>query len=374
MKFSLTVLASLVFLFAAAQDSYLVVGTYDSPKSEGIYVYRFNSTNGTAKEVSHIKTSNPSFLTISPNQKYVYAVNENADSTGRGGGVSSFSFNKKTGILTQLNRQSSEGNHPCYISADKTGKWVIAGNYSSGNFAVLPVLKNGALGKAKKVVQHTGSGPDSSRQRSPHVHAVYLKDGNSELFVPDLGIDKIMTYRFDNKTGNITPTKTKFVEVPGGTGPRHIDFHPNGKYAYLMQELNSSVGVYKNMGAGQLVEIQSLFSLPLTYKGPMSGADIHVSPDGRFLYCSNRDASHTIAIFSIDQSTGMITLVDHQSVLGEKPRNFNFDPTGRFLLVGNQNSDEIVIFKRDIQTGLLTDTGNRISVGKPVCLKWIPVK
>lgn len=374
MKFSLTVLAFLVFLFATAQDSYLVVGTYDSPKSEGIYVYRFNSADGSAKEVSHIKTSNPSFLTISPNQKYVYAVNENADSTGRGGGVSSFSFNKKTGILTQLNRQSSEGNHPCYISADKTGKWVIAGNYSSGNFAVLPVLKNGALGKAKKVIQHSGSGPDSSRQRSPHVHAVYLKDGNSELFVPDLGIDKIMTYRFDNKTGNITPTKTKFVEVAGGTGPRHIDFHPNGKYAYLMQELNSSVAVYKNMGGGQLVEIQNLFSLPLTYKGPMSGADIHVSPDGRFLYCSNRDASHTIAIFSIDQATGMITLVDHQSVLGEKPRNFNFDPTGKFLLVGNQNSDEIVIFKRDIQTGLLTDTGNRISVGKPVCIKWISTK
>lgn len=374
MKFSFTLLASLFFLLVKGQEHYLVVGTYDSPKSEGIYVYKFNSNDGTAKEISHVKTANPSFLAISPNQQYVYAVNETADSTGKGGGVTSFSFNKKTGVLTQLSRQSSEGSNPCYITADKTGKWVIAGNYSSGNFAVLPVLKGGLLGKAKKVIQHTGAGPDSSRQRSPHVHAVYLKDGNSDLFVPDLGIDKIMTYRFDSKTGNVTPTKTKFVQVAGGTGPRHIDFHPNGKYAYLMQELNSSVAVYKNMGGGNLVEIQNLFSLPLTYRGPMSGADIHVSPDGRFLYCSNRDMSHTIAIFSIDQKTGMITLVDHQSVLGEKPRNFNFDPTGKFLLVGNQASDEIVIFKRDIKTGLLTDTGNRISLGKPVCIKWISTK
>ncbi len=376
MKFSLTIIAALFFWPALCQEHYLVVGTYDSPKSDGIYVYRFNSTTGTAKEVSHIKTSNPSFLAISPDQKYVYAVNENADSTKYTvtGHVAAFSFNKKNGTLSFLNKQESGGKHPCYVTVDKTGKWVMAGNYSSGTFAVLPVKKNGGLDSAKQVVQHEGSGPDSNRQRSPHVHAVYLKDGNTDLFVPDLGIDKIMTYRFNSKTGNVVPTKTKFVQVPGGTGPRHIDFHPNGKYAYLMQELNSSVAVYKNMGGGHLVEIQNLFSLPLTYRGPMSGADIHVSPDGRFLYCSNRDMSHTIAIFSIDQKTGMITLVGHQSVLGEKPRNFNFDPTGRFLLVGNQASDEIVIFKRDIKTGLLTDTGNRISVGKPVCIKWISTK
>ncbi|MEQ1677600.1 MAG: lactonase family protein, partial [Chitinophagaceae bacterium] len=329
MKFSLTIIAALFFWPALCQEHYLVVGTYDSPKSEGIYVYRFNSTTGTAKEVSHIKTSNPSFLAISPDQKYVYAVNENADSTKYTvtGHVAAFSFNKKNGTLSFLNKQESGGKHPCYVTVDKTGKWVMAGNYSSGTFAILAVRKNGGLDSAKQVVQHEGSGPDSSRQRSPHVHAVYLKDGNTDLFVPDLGIDRIMTYRFNSKTGNVVPTKTKFVQVPGGTGPRHIDFHPNGKYAYLMQELNSSVAVYKNLGGGHLVEIQTLFSLPLTYRGPMSGADIHVSPDGRFLYCSNRDMSHTIAIFSIDQKTGMITLVGHQSVLGEKPRNFNFDPT-----------------------------------------------
>ena len=381
MKLIYSLLLTFLFLSAAAQnvpvpteDQYLLVGTYDSPTSEGVYVYKFNRADGSAKEVSHIKSSNPSFLAVSPDKKYVYAVNENADSTGRGGGITSFSFDKKKGMLTELSHQSTEGNHPCYVSVHKTGKWVIAGNYSSGNFAVLPVVKNGVLGKAKTVIQHSGSGPDTGRQKSPHVHAVYLKNGGSELYVPDLGIDKIMTYQFNAKTGAVVPSKLKFVQIEPGSGPRHIDFHPNGKYAYLMQELNATVSVYKSFPGGQLQFIQSLSALPLTYKGPMSAADIHVSPDGRFLYCSNRDVSHTLAIFSIDQQTGMITLVAHQYVLGEKPRNFNFDPSGKFLLVANENTNEIVIFKRDITTGLLTDTGNRIAVGKPVCLKWIPVK
>jgi|CXWL01.1.fsa_nt_gi 6-phosphogluconolactonase len=373
-----SVLLSLFLLSSSVQlvppireEHYLIAGTYDSPKSEGIYVYKFNSIDGSVREISHIKTSNPSFLTLSPDNKYVYAVNENADSTGKGGRVTSFSFDKKKGILTQLSQQSSEGNHPCYISVDKTGKSIIAGNYSSGNFAILPVLKNGILGKAKQVIQHQGSGPDTGRQKSPHVHAVFLKKNNYDLYVPDLGINKIMTYRFDAKTGKVFPSKAKFV-APSGSGPRHIDIHPNGKYVYLVEELSGSVAVFKDLGNGALQEIQTLSALPLTYKGPAAGADIHISPDGKFLYCSNRGLSNTIAIFSIDAKTGMIKLIDHQYTLGEKPRNFNFDPTGKFLLVGNQNSDEIVIFKRDLKTGLLTDSGNRIAIGKPVCIKWIP--
>jgi 6-phosphogluconolactonase len=365
----------LIFLLqqAAGQEHYLLVGTYDSPKSEGIYVYKFNSNDGSVKEISHVKTSNPSFLAVSDNQKFVFAVNETGDSTGKGGGVISFSFNKKTGTLTQVSRQSSEGNNPCYITVDQTGKWVIAGNYSTGNFSILPVSIKGILGKANQVIQHTGSGPDTSRQKSPHVHAVFLKKNNYDLYVPDLGIDKIMTYRFDAKTGKAFPSKLGYVSTGVGSGPRHIDIHPNGKYVYLVEELSGSIAVFRDFGNGDLHEIQSLSALPLTYKGPAGSADIHVSPDGKFLYSSNRGFSNTIAIFSIDAKTGMIKLVGHQYTLGEKPRNFNFDPTGKFLLVGNQDSNEIVIFKRDITTGLLTDTGNRISVGKPVCLKWAKV-
>ena len=191
--------------------------------------------------------------------------------------------------------------------------------------------------------------------------------------MPDLGIDKIMNYRFDAKTGKVSPSKTKFVAT-SGSGPRHVDVHPNGKYVYLVEELSGTVAVYQDFGNADLKVIQNLSALPFTYKGPAGSADIHVSPDGQFLYSSNRGFSNTIAIFSIDAKTGMIKLIDHQYTLGEKPRNFNFDPTGKFLLVGNQDSDEIVIFKRDIKTGLLTDTGKKISVGKPVCIKWVTVK
>jgi 6-phosphogluconolactonase len=203
------------------------------------------------------------------------------------------------------------------------------------------------------------------------VHAVFLNKNNSYLYVPDLGIDKIMVYLFNGKTGKVSPSKKGFIFTGAGSGPRHIDIHSNGKYVYLMEELSGSVVVYQDPGNADLHEIQTLAAFPLTYKGPAGSADIHVSPDGKFLYSSNRGFSNTIAIFSIDAKTGMIKLVGHQYTLGEKPRSFNFDPTGKFLLVGNQDSNEIVIFKRDLATGLLTDSGKRISVGKPVCIKWI---
>jgi 6-phosphogluconolactonase len=375
MKFFLTIFLSVCYLVTTAQQHYLLVGTYDSPKSEGIYVYRFNSNDGTAKNVSHIKTSNPSFLAVSPNEKYVYAVNENADSTKYTvtGHVAAFSFDKKKGSLSFLNKQESGGKHPCYVAIDKTGKWVMAGNYSSGNFSILNAKKNGKLLAAKQTVQHTGSGPDKSRQQSPHVHGIFLKENNTDLYVTDLGIDKIMKYNFNPKKGIVTAAQIPYAEADAGSGPRHLAFHPTGTYVYLLEELAGSVSVYKD-SAGKLEKIQSHSSLPLYYKGPAGSADIHVSADGKFLYCSNRGNSHSIGIFSINAATGMITLVGHQETLGEAPRNFNFDPTEKFLLVGNQNTDEIVIFKRDTITGLLTDSGNRIAVGKPVCLKWIAVQ
>lgn len=373
MKFFFSIFLSLVFLSSSGQDHYLLVGTYDSPKSEGIYVYKFNNTDGSAKEVSHIKTPNPSFLTVSPDQKYVYAVNETADSTGKGGRVSSFSFNKTTGILKQLSQQSSGGNHPCYITVDKTGKWVIAGNYSSGNFSILPV-KNGMIGKAKKTIQHFGSGPDTARQRSPHVHGIFMKKDNTGFFVTDLGTDKVMKYRFDAKTGNISPEKIPFVAISPGSGPRHMDLHPKLTVLYVLNELSGSIDVLKPWGAGDVAVEQSIPSFPLYYRGPAASADIHVSPDGIFLYCSNRGALNNIGIFSIDSVTGHLSTLADQPASGEKPRNFNFDPSGKLLLVANQASDEIVIFKRDLKTGLLTDTGNRIRVGKPVCIKWVTGK
>ena len=359
-----------------SKEKYLVIGTYtSSANDDGIYVYKFNTETGDNSFVSSIKTSNPSFLAISTNQKYVYAVNENADTTRFTvtGHIAAFAFDKATGKLSFLNKQESGGKHPCYVAIDKSGKWVFAGNYSSGSLAVLPVKSNGILDSAKQVIQHEGSSVVEGRQDDPHVHATFLSHDNKYLYVPDLGIDKLMIYKFDNKTGKLSEANMPFMIAEPGSGPRHIDLHPNGKYAYLMQELTGIVSVYRILKGGGLESIQDISGLPREYTGPVGSADIHVSPDGKFLYCSNRGESNTLGIFQINPQNGMLDWVGDQSTMGKTPRNFNFDPTGNFLLVANQNSNEIVIFKRDKQTGLLEDTGKRIKVSKPVCLKWINV-
>jgi len=352
-----------------SKEQHLVIGTYTSGPGDGIYVYKFNTETGENSFVSSVKTSNPSYLTISPNKKYVYAVNEDAP-----GHVTAFVFNKPNNKLLQLNQQPSQGKHPCYITIDKTGKWIIVGNYSSGTLAVYPVNKDGSLGKPTDSVLHEGSSVNSERQESAHVHATVLNKNNKTLYVPDLGMDKVMLYNLDNKSGKLKEFNIPFVATEPGAGPRHIDIHPNGKYAYLMEELTGSVSVYKVENDGYLSLLQNISGLPRDFTGAVGSADIHVSPDGKFLYCSNRGESNTIGIFKINQNNGQLVWVDHQSTLGKTPRNFNFDPTGNFLLVANQNSDEVVIFKRDKQTGLLTDSGKRINVPKPVCLKWMPIE
>ena len=352
----------------SSKKQYMLVGTYTSGKSKGIYVYEFDSKEQAATLVDSVITPNPSYLAISPNQEYVYAVNEN-DAASGGGKVTAFSFDKSNGNLEEINQQGTLGDHPCYITVDETGKWIIAGNYSSGSISILQANGDGSLSNRVSVIQHTGQGKDSIRQRSPHVHATVLSPDNKFLYVPDLGIDKVMIYGFDEKAGVLNPTKDT-AWVQDGSGPRHFTFHPSGNYAYLVQELSGTITAFKYVG-GKLEAMQIISSLPGDYRGPISGADIHVAPGGKFLYASNRDTSNTIAIFSIDGATGKISLVGHQSTLGRTPRNFSIHPSGDFLMVANQNSDSIVIFSIDKNTGLLTDTGKRIDVGNPVCIKWI---
>jgi 6-phosphogluconolactonase len=355
---------------ATAQDYYLLVGTYDSPRSEGIYVYRFNSNDGSVTLVSHVKTSNPSYLSISPDQRFVYAVHENANN-GKGGEVASFSFNKSSGALIPLSMAPTLGDHPCYVETDKTGKWVFAGNYTSGSISVMQTDGNGNLTPSVSLISHQGSGPDSIRQKSPHVHCTYISPDNKYLFVPDLGIDKVMIYQFDATTGRLTRGIKSYAPSVPGSGPRHFILHPNQQIGYLIEELSGTVVTFKYK-KGKLKRIQRISTMPAGDTQFPGSADIHVSSDGKFLYASNRSNSNTIAIYSINKK-GKLTLAGHQSTLGNGPRNFNFDPTEKFLLVGNQNSDEIVIFERNAGTGLLKDTGKRISLGKPVCIKWIPV-
>ena len=368
-KIALLFAISYSFAAAAQNEHYLLIGTYTSGKSEGIYVYKFNSVTGDNNFVSVAKTSNPSFLAVSPNKKTVYAVNENADSTMHmvGGNISAFKFNAANGTLTQINKQPSGGKHPCYVAIDKTGKWVFAGNYTSGTIGLLHANADGSLDTLKQVIQHEGSGPNTQRQQGPHVHSTVLSADNKFLYVPDLGIDKVMVYAFDNKKGILKANSSAASEP--GNGPRHFDFSPNNKFAYLMEEMSGTVVCYK-VNNGTLTLQQRINAMPAGFKGKTGSADIHVAPDGKFLYCSNRGESNTISIFAVHPTDGKLTLLGHQPTMGNTPRNFNFDPSGNFLLVANQDGN-IVIFKRNKLTGLLTDTGKRIDVPNPVCVKWI---
>lgn len=351
-----------------AQQYHLLVGTYTNAGSEGIYTYRFDAQTGKATASSSAKTSNPSYLAVSPDQKYVFAVNENDSGT-----VSAFKFNKENGALTFLNVVTSAGAHPCYISVNRKGNVAVAGNYSSGTIAVMEVRSDGQLNQPKQIIQLKGSSVNRSRQEKAHVHATVFSPDFKYLLVPDLGTDKIMLYNVAQNSGALQPTEDGYAEVNAGAGPRHLDFHPKLEVVYLIEELTGTISVFKYKD-GKLELMQNTSSHPLSYIGAFGSADIHVSPDGRFLYASNRGDANSIAIFNIDQETGMLQIAGFQPTLGIHPRNFSIDPTGNFLLVANRDSDEIVVFKIDKKTGLLDDTKQRINVSKPVCIKWIVTK
>lgn len=371
MRKLLIVIAVLFSNAIMAQQSKLVIGTYTSGKSEGIYVYDFNTSTGDNKFISSIKSSNPSFLALSPDKKYLYAVNEDADSLNNGGMISAYKFDKKKKHLSFINQQTSGGNHPCYVTVDKTGKWVIAANYTGGSFSITPVDAEGGLSADKKVTQHTGKSINKDRQEKAHVHTTVLTEDNKHLLVADLGIDKLLIYDFDAVSGTAKLNEKASVTVSGGSGPRHIAIHPSQKFVYLTEELSGTVAAFSVDAEGKLKLFQTISAVPENYKGSLGGADIHVSADGKFLYASNRGELNDLVIFTIDTATGILTVAGHQLALGIKPRNFNFDPSGNFLLVANQESDSIIVFSVNHETGLLTDTGKRINVPNPVCIIWV---
>ncbi len=356
-----------------AQQHYLFIGTYTHTGSKGIYVYRFDAASGKATPVSHTNgIENPSYLALSADGKYVYAVNETGGS--KPGAVSAFAFDKEKGELQFINRQPAGGDAPCYIAVTKNNQWAVVGNYTGGNFSVLPIGKDGALQPPAQTITHSGSSINKERQEKPHVHATVFSPDENFVFTPDLGTDKVMVYRFEaEKEKPLTLHKTPFAAAEAGGGPRHFTFHPNGKWAYLVEELSGYVVAYKYKD-GKLKQVQRLPAHTEGSSLKKGSADIHISPDGKFLYASNRGEENNIAIFKIEGKTGRLTSIGYQPVMGESPRNFIIDPSGNFLLVANQNTDNVVIFKRDAQTGLLQATGQQISLPKPVCLKLMPVE
>lgn len=366
LSFSLIVVLCLLGNFSVAQntdaDYYLYVGTYTRKTSEGIYVYRFNTQTGDFAPVSVAKgVSNPSFLAITANKRFLYAVGGSGGDTAR-----AFAIDKQSRQLTLLNSQATGDKGGAHLAVDKTGKWVIVGNYNGGSLSVLPTEADGSLGKVTQVIKHEGKSINAERQAKPFVHSINIAPNNSDVFVPDLGTDKIATYTLSSKTGQLTAGNPPFTMVTPGSGPRHFTFHPNGKFAYVIQEMEALITGF-TYEKGELKAIQTVNTLPDDYTGRKWTADIHLSPDGKFLYGSNR-GHESLVIFSIDQKTGQLTPVGHQPVNGKTPRNFAIDPTGNFVLVANQDSDNITIFKRDKQTGKLTATGKEIAVSMPVCL------
>jgi 6-phosphogluconolactonase len=370
-----------------AQDFLVYIGTYTEPilfgtgkilqgKGEGIYVYGMDSVSGTMELIKTITgITNPSYLAFDSSCSNLYVVNELKSYQGKPTGtVSAFSVDSKTGQLKFLNKKPTGGTDPCHLAVDKTGKYVLLANFMSGSVSVLPIQADGSLGDASDFKQHYGSSIDPDRQQGPHAHAVTLDESNRHAFVPDLGLDRILIYRFDIESGRLEPTEEPGIAVKPGAGPRHLTFHPSGQYAYLINELDSTIIVYKyDSRRGKLLDVQTISTLPQDRRGANTCADVHISPSGKFLYGSNR-GHDSIVIYKIDQTTGRLHCIGHESTRGNTPRNFAIDPAGNFLLAANQDSDTVVTFLIDPQSGQLHPSGQITGVPTPVCVKIIPRK
>ena len=357
--------------------NYLVyVGTYTTEQSKGIYAYRFNAATGQFVPLGlAAETSNPSFLAVHPNHKVLYTVNETGNFQNRSSGaVSAFAIDSRTGKLTLLNQVASRGADPCYVAVDKTGRYVLVANYGGGNVAVFPVLKGGKLGEATSVLQYKGAGANPERQESPHAHWIDFSPDNRFVVAADLGLDQLDVYKFSASKGSLIPNQPAVIQLKPGSGVRHFAFHPNARFAYAVNEMQSSVVSFAyDPARGTLHELQTISMLTKDFSGKNDAAEIQIHPSGKFLYASNR-GHDSIAVFSIDPAKGTLTPVEYVPTQGKAPRYFAIDPTGSRLLVANQNSGTIVIFQIDSTSGRLTSSGQVLQIASPVCLKFVPVR
>ena len=358
-------------LQAAPKELLVYIGTYTKTEEQGIHWLKLEMATGKLTAVGKLAgQKNPSFLAIHPNKKFLYAVNEIGNYKGeKAGGVSAYSIDPKTGALTLLNQQSSKGGAPCHLVVDATGRNVLVANYTGGSVASLPISRKGRLRKASSFVQHEGSSVLKPRQASPHGHSINVSPGNKFAVAADLGLDKVLVYGFNAKGGKLTPVG--FTKVAPGAGPRHFAFHPNGKFAYVINEITLTVTAFGwDEAKGKLSELQTITTLPVERGKGMSTAEVQVHPSGKFLYGSNR-GHNTIAVFSIDGKAGKLKAIQHQSTLGKTPRNFGIDPTGKFLIAANQSSGDVFTFHINQDTGELKPTSHSVKVPMPVCVKFL---
>jgi len=360
-------------LKADAGDYRVYIGTFTNAKSKGIYLMAFDSKSGKLSEPMLVaESASPSFLALHPNHKYIYTVNEvNSFQGKKTGGVSAFAIDPKNGKLTAINQQSSAATGPTHITIDPTGKAILVANYAGGAVAALPVKDDGSLGAPSSVDQHMGHGPNAARQEAPHAHSIYPDPNNRFVLSCDLGLDKVFVYKFDPQAATIQYQDA--TQIVPESGPRHLAFHPSHKYVYVLNEMSCTVTALNyDEQTGGLKSFQTIKTLPDDFKGDKSTAEIFVHPNGKFVYASNRGDSNTIAIFSVDQSTGNLTFVDRASTQGRTPRGFGIDPTGNWLIAGNQDTNTVSIYRIDQDSGKLQATGQVVNVPTPVCVTFVP--
>jgi 6-phosphogluconolactonase len=363
---------------SASGQRLVYVGTYtEKTQSKGIYAFHFDPANGQLTEIGlAAETTNPSFLAVSPNGNFLYAVNEAPITDGgEHGAVTAFSIDAQSGKLTELNQVSSLGVDPCFITFDRTGGYILVANYTRGSIAVFPLLDDGRIGKATAFLVNQGTpGPNKARQEGPHAHNIYVSKDNRFVFVVDLGLDEVLAYRFDASNGTLTPNKPAYVKIKPGSGPRHIAFTSNEKFAYVLSEMGSIVTSLRfDAKKGSFKEFQVNSSLPPDFHGENTAAEIAIHPNGKFLYASNR-GNDSIAIFGIDPRKGTLTPLGGMPSGGKNPRHFAIDPSGNYLLAENEDSNDISVFRIDTATGALSNSAESVKTAAPVCLVFVPMK
>ena len=366
---------------AASEGALVFVGTYTGGKSKSQGIYAFRMQPGPAGQIPTLaplglaaETSSPSFLEIDAARGLLFAVNEVNEFEGKPtGAVSAFTIDRTTGKLTLINQRPSMGTGPCHLVLDREGRYLFVANYGSGTIAALPVARDGRLGEPTAVIQHTGSSVNPQRQKGPHAHCMTVDAANRFVFACDLGLDKVLIYRFDARKGTLTPHDVPFAEVKPGAGPRHLAFRPDGRFAYVVNEMQSTVTVFRYApGKGVMTSLQDISTLPAGFEGRSSTAEIDVHPSGKYLYVSNR-GHDSIAVFRIDAEKGTLEYLDTTNTGGRTPRHFGIDPRGTILAIGNQNSDTVILSRIDPETGRLTLSEAVTPVPSPVCIKFLPL-
>ena len=354
---------------------YVGSAIYENGPAKHIYGFRFNASTGSITSLGTVvESDNPGALAVHPNGRFIYSTNEVGDTkAATGGGVSAYAVDKATGKLTVLNKEMSGGANPAYVVLDKTAKFLVAANYYGGKVAVFPVHDDGRLSPACSFGDRDGSGANKARQDGPHPHSVYVSPDNRYVIACDLGLDKVLVYRFDSKTGSITPNDPPFASVTPGAGSRHLAFSPDSNFVYVINELQSSVTTFSyDASKGTLHPLKTISTLPASFKGENTGAEIVVSNSGKFLYTSNR-GEDAIVVFAINHETGTLTPVEHTPTGGRTPRAFSLDPTGGYMFVANQDSNDIVVFRVDATTGRLHPTGKVLKATSPTFVAFVPV-